>query len=116
MRAKRYWPASSTGIPENELQKSVTVKNLLPVGMDVSNVWRVRTTGCQRITVLFTCSEILDKPPPSALGFSQQAGVRDNETLSLVIFCYELYAFKGFLTYKILITCGKMDLRDLFES
>lgn len=29
VKAKRYWPASSAGILENTLHKSVTVKNIL---------------------------------------------------------------------------------------
>ena len=53
------------------------------------------------------CSEILDEPPPSAFRFSYWAGVRDNETLSLVMFYYGLYAFKGFFSYGILINSGK---------
>ena len=38
MKAKRYWLASLIGILKNAMHTSITVKNLLPVGMDVSNV------------------------------------------------------------------------------
>ena len=38
VKAKRYWPASSTVLLKSALYKSVTVKNVLLVGMDVSDV------------------------------------------------------------------------------
>ena len=60
------------------------------------------------------CSEVLDKPLPSALRFSHQqdrsitgTNTRDNEALSLVIFYYGLYALKDFFTCTILITSWK---------
>ena len=40
VKTKRYWPASSTVLLKNALYKSVTVKKVLLVGMDVSDVWR----------------------------------------------------------------------------
>ena len=38
VKAQRYWLASSTVLLKNALYKSVTVKNMLLVGMDVSDV------------------------------------------------------------------------------
>ena len=35
------------------------------------------------------------------------ANTRDNEVLKLVIFCYGIYALKGFLTYRVLINSEK---------
>ena len=38
MKAKRYWLAPSIGILKIAMHKSITVKNLLPAGMDVRNI------------------------------------------------------------------------------
>ena len=69
------------------------------------------------------CSDVLDKPPPLALGFSYRSNrsitetsTRDNATLNLVIFYYRLYTLKGFFTYRVLINLGEKFLRELFES
>lgn len=53
MKAKRYWLASSTGMLKNVLHKSITVKNLLSVGMDVSRVQALGIRGYQGIDMLF---------------------------------------------------------------
>lgn len=59
-------------------------------------------------------SEVLNKPPPSALRISDQengrfteTSTRDSEALSSVIFYYQFDALKGFLTNRILIDSGK---------
>ena len=46
VKAKRHRVASSTGIPRNEMHKWIAVKNLVPEGMNVSNVWVLGKTGC----------------------------------------------------------------------
>lgn len=53
MKAKTYWLASSTGMLKNVLHKSITVKNLLSVGMDVSRVQALGIRGYQGIDMLF---------------------------------------------------------------
>ena len=59
-------------------------------------------------------SEVLNKPPPSALRISHQengrfteTSTRDSEALSSIIFYYPVDALKGFLTNRILIDSGK---------
>lgn len=51
VKAKIHWLASSTGILKNALHKSITVNDLLSVGMDASRIWGLRTTGCQGLTM-----------------------------------------------------------------
>ena len=53
VKAKMYWLVSSPLILKNELHKSITIKSLLQVGMDICNTWGLGKTGCQRISVLF---------------------------------------------------------------
>ena len=53
VKAKRYWLASSTGILKNALHKSITIKNLFPVGMNVSNLWDLEKTEYLGIIMLF---------------------------------------------------------------
>ena len=48
-RQKKYLQALSTGILKNALHKSLTGKDLFPVGMDVSSLWGLRKTGCEEI-------------------------------------------------------------------
>ena len=45
--AQRCWLASSSGMLKNALHKSIRVKNLLLVGMDVSSVRGLGTTGVE---------------------------------------------------------------------
>ena len=42
VKAKRYWLAPSIGILKTVVHKSITVKNLLPAGMDVRNIRGLR--------------------------------------------------------------------------
>ena len=51
MKAKEFWLASSAGILKNALCKSITVKNLEPVGMGVSDLGKLERTGCQGMTM-----------------------------------------------------------------
>lgn len=53
---KMCWLASSTGMLKNA-QKSITVKNLLPVGTDTSSAWGLGATGCQGITMFLLLRE-----------------------------------------------------------
>ena len=60
---QRYWLASSSGIPRNIQEKTISIKNLLPVWMDITNNRMSRENSVQ-------CSQVLNKPLPSVLGFS----------------------------------------------
>ena len=68
---------------------------------------RVRNSRVSRDSKVYG-SEVLDKPPPLALRFSRGkmgvsgAQARDNETLSLVIFC-GLHTLKGLFPSRVLI-------------
>lgn len=53
MKAGKHWLASPSGILKNAQHKSSTVINLLPVGMDASNIWGLRTTSFQDIAEIF---------------------------------------------------------------
>ena len=53
VKAKRYCLDSSTGILKNALHKSVKIKNLFPVRMNVSNLWGLGMTECLGIIMLF---------------------------------------------------------------
>ena len=98
---KRYWLASPTGTLKNALYKSLTVMNLFPVGMDVSNIWGLWTTGSWRTTVLFTAQRAWNNFSHFPFGFCSDKmkcyRTRDNEALSLYSFYCGLYAFKSFL-------------------
>lgn len=63
-----YWLALSTGILKDALHESLTVKNVFSVGMDVVVDERNRVLSDN----VGYWSEVLDKPPSSALGFSQR--------------------------------------------
>ena len=57
VKAKSYCLASSSRILKNVLHKSIAVKNLLLMGMNICKVWELETTTeCQGITMLFIVS------------------------------------------------------------
>ena len=105
---KKNWLALSTGILKNTLHKSITVNNLLPLGMDASKLWKLGTRNmrCQGIVVLFIAQRRpwTNFPPwpldflTTKMGVLQGPKTRENESLSLVIFYYRLYVLKGFFT------------------
>ena len=96
--------ASSARILKNALQKSITLKNWLPVGMGASRVWGLGATEGRGITMWFITRTSWASLHPRPLGFpTGKIGVlqglhRDNEASSLVIFCRGLYTLKGFFT------------------
>ena len=62
--------ASPNGIPKNALQKSITVKNLLSIGLDDNNILGLEQQGINVISNIVYYSENLDKFLPSVLRFS----------------------------------------------
>lgn len=68
---------------------------------------RVRNSRVSRDSNVYG-SEVLDKPPPLAFRFSRGkmgvsgARARDNETLSLAIFC-RLHVLKGLFPSRVLV-------------
>ena len=54
---------------KNALHGSITVKNLLSAGMDVSSTWGLGTTGCQSVTMLFIAPRSWINFHPWPLGF-----------------------------------------------
>ena len=112
VKAKKYCLAPSTGILRDALHKSVTVKNLLPVGMYVSSVWGLETTGCGGITV-FTALRSWTNLHPQQLSFlSGKMGMLQGlvqgslgfETCNLQLWALCL---EGLLYLLVLITSGK---------
>ena len=65
-----YWLTLSTGIGKDVLHKSIIVKNLFPVGIDVGSVGEVGTTGFQVITMMFIEWRSLKNLHPWSLSFS----------------------------------------------
>ena len=101
---------------KNVLHKSISVKNLHPVGMDISNIcMRVRNNGVSSYNMLFVVWKSLTPGAPFwAFRFAHwqngsltRAGVMNKETWSLIIFYYGLDALKEFFTYMALFSSGK---------
>lgn len=69
VKAKGYWLASPTGMVKNVQFKSITVKNLVPVGIDASSVGGLGTTGCQGIIMLFIASRSWANVHPCLFSF-----------------------------------------------
>ena len=75
---------------------------------------KVRNNRVSRDNNVVYYSEVLEKPPPSALGISHRqnksitgTSTRDNEALRLVVFCPGPYTLKSFFTCRVLINSGQ---------
>lgn len=66
---RRYWLASPPGILKTVLHRLTKAKNLLPVGMDVSNSGALRTVGCQGESLWFMAGRPCTNLHPRPLDF-----------------------------------------------
>lgn len=66
VKANRSWLWRSTGVLQKALQRSVTVRNLLSMGMEVRGVWGSGTKRCQGMTILWialrSCTTLHPRP------------------------------------------------------
>lgn len=62
VKAKRYWLVSPTGMLKKPLNKLITVKNLLSLGMEARSMG-IRNNRVARDNNIVYGSEVLDIPP-----------------------------------------------------
>ena len=98
----------------NTLHKSITVKNLLLVGVDVSSMWGLGTTRCQGITTMFIAQMCWTNFYPLPLDFLSskikvltETSTRDNDTLSLYNLFMDFMPWRASLPIRYWLIMGR---------